>query len=93
MLLNDNNIRPRVTEVGDGFADTVVTAGGILTDRKGVNVPNAVLPVAAMTDKDRADLEFALTLGSTGLRCPSCSARKTGRNRKIVQGRAAVLSS
>ena len=93
ILLNDGNIRLRVTEVGDGFADTVVTAGGILTDRKGVNVPNAVLPVAAMTDKDRADLEFALTLGVDWIALSFVQrAEDVAEARKIVQGRAAVLS-
>ena len=37
--------------------------GGALSDRKGVNVPGVVLPLSAMTDKDRADLDFGLTLG------------------------------
>ena len=93
ILLNDGNIRLRVTGVGDGFADTVVTAGGILTDRKGVNVPNAVLPVAAMTDKDRADLEFALTLGVDWIALSFVQrAEDVAEARKIVQGRAAVLS-
>ena len=92
ILLNDGNIRLRVTGVGDGFADTVVTAGGILTDRKGVNVPNAVLPVAAMTDKDRADLEFALTLGVDWIALSFVQrAEDVAEARKIVQGRAAVL--
>ena len=66
----------------------MVTAGGILTDRKGVNVPNAVLPVAAMTDKDRADLEFALTLGVDWIALSFVQrAEDVAEARKIVQGR------
>ena len=41
---------------------TVVVNGGMLSDRKGVNVPGVVLPLSAMTDKDRADLDFGLSL-------------------------------
>ena len=37
--------------------------GGPLSERKGVNVPDVVLPLSALTDKDRRDLEFALELG------------------------------
>ena len=93
ILLNDGKIRLRVTEVGDGFADTVVTAGGHLTDRKGVNVPNAVLPVAAMTDKDRTDLEFALTLGVDWIALSFVQRPEdVAEARKMIQGRAAVLS-
>jgi pyruvate kinase len=38
--------------------------GGVISDRKGVNVPDAVVPVAAMTEKDRRDLAFALDQGA-----------------------------
>ncbi|MGV6800874.1 MAG: pyruvate kinase [bacterium] len=36
---------------------------GRLTDRKGINVPGRTLPISALTEKDRADLEFALRIG------------------------------
>ena len=42
---------------------TEVVVGGVLSDRKGVNVPDVVLPIPALTEKDRADLDFALPLG------------------------------
>ncbi|MGB0631554.1 MAG: pyruvate kinase [Alphaproteobacteria bacterium] len=93
ILLNDGKIRLRATQVGDDYADTVVEAGGHLTDRKGVNVPNAVLPVAAMTDKDRADLTFALTLGVDWVALSFVQRPEdVAEARKIIQGRAAVLS-
>jgi pyruvate kinase len=37
--------------------------GGPLSDRKGVNVPDAVLPIPVLTEKDKRDLAFALSLG------------------------------
>src|SRR6516164_2860253 len=56
ILLNDGNVRLRVLSCGPDFAETTVIAGGELSDRKGVNVPNAVLPLTALTEKDRGDL-------------------------------------
>ncbi|HUQ12954.1 MAG TPA: pyruvate kinase, partial [Novosphingobium sp.] len=38
--------------------------GGVIMDRKGVNVPDAVVPVPAMTEKDRRDLAFAIAQGA-----------------------------
>ncbi|MEE4455128.1 pyruvate kinase [Novosphingobium resinovorum] len=60
LLLDDGNIRLGVKRVGDGFIDTEVLVGGRLSDRKGVNVPDMVLPIPALTEKDRRDLAFAL---------------------------------
>jgi pyruvate kinase len=63
LLLDDGRIRLKIEECGKDFAVTSVVTGGELSDRKGVNVPNAVLPLSALTPKDRSDLAFALDLG------------------------------
>ncbi|WPB57348.1 pyruvate kinase [Xylophilus sp. GOD-11R] len=63
LLLDDGRLRLRVERFGGDFAETVVLVGGTLSDRKGVNVPGVVLPLSALTDKDRADLAFGLSLG------------------------------
>lgn len=63
LLLDDGRLRLRVEKFGGDFADTVVINGGTLSDRKGVNVPGVVLPLSALTDKDRADLAYGLKLG------------------------------
>jgi pyruvate kinase len=63
LLIDDGKVRLRVGRFGDDFAETSVVVGGNLSDRKGVNVPNAVLPLSALTEKDRSDLSFALGLG------------------------------
>jgi len=63
ILLDDGKVRLRVVACGKGFAETVVVTAGVLSDRKGVNVPNAVLPLSSLTTKDRNDLAFALELG------------------------------
>ena len=63
LLLDDGKVRLRVESCGNGYADTRVEVGGWLSDKKGVNLPNARLDISALTEKDRADLEFALELG------------------------------
>lgn len=64
LLLDDGRIRLRVERHGTDFADTRVLVGGELSNHKGVNVPNVVLPISPLTEKDLADLEFALDLGA-----------------------------
>jgi pyruvate kinase len=63
LLLDDGKIRLRVQACGADFADTLVIAGGTLSERKGVNVPEVMLPISALTAKDHSDLEFGLQLG------------------------------
>ncbi|MBV9828852.1 MAG: pyruvate kinase [Alphaproteobacteria bacterium] len=64
LLLDDGKLRLRVLDCGASFAETQVMVGGALSDHKGVNVPQAVLPISALTEKDRADLSFALQQGT-----------------------------
>lgn len=63
LLLDDGKLRLVVREVGPTYLDTIVAVGGVLSERKGVNVPDIVLPIPALTPKDRKDLDFALELG------------------------------
>ncbi len=63
LLLDDGKIRLAIECCGPEFAETQVVVGGRLSERKGVNVPGVVLPLSALTEKDRKDLDFALQLG------------------------------
>jgi pyruvate kinase len=63
LLLDDGKLRLRVTRTRDDHLECEVVTGGPLSDRKGVNVPDVVLPIPALTEKDRVDLEFALEHG------------------------------
>lgn len=58
VLLNDGNLRLKVTSANEHTIKTQVLEGGILSDHKGVNLPNAELPIPALTEKDHTDLEF-----------------------------------
>ena len=63
LLLDDGKIRLRVETKGSDFAETEVLVGGRISDRKGVNVPAVMLPISALTRKDREDLAFGLENG------------------------------
>ncbi|HUF57364.1 MAG TPA: pyruvate kinase [Thermohalobaculum sp.] len=63
LLVNDGKIRLRIDSIDSESADCTVEVGGEISNNKGVNVPDVVLPLRALTDKDRDDLAFALELG------------------------------
>lgn len=64
LLLDDGKIRMEVEEHGSDYAIGRVVIGGVLSERKGVSVVGAVLPLAALTEKDRRDLDFGLEQGA-----------------------------
>ena len=63
VLLDDGKVRLKVRSCGADHAETIVVVGGPISDRKGVNVPGAILPISPLTPKDRADLAFGLAQG------------------------------
>jgi pyruvate kinase len=92
LLLDDGRVRLQVETCGTGFADTRCLVGGTLSDRKGVNVPNAVLPLSAITEKDRADLSFALEHGADWIAFSFVQRPDdVAEGRKLVGGRAGVM--
>ncbi|HMM13123.1 MAG TPA: pyruvate kinase [Parvibaculum sp.] len=92
LLLDDGKIRLRVTRTGADFAETEVVVGGRLTNRKGVNVPESVLPLKALTDKDLADFDKALELGVDWVALSFIQRPDDiAEARKIARGRVAVL--
>jgi pyruvate kinase len=64
LLLDDGKLRLRVLHKRADALETEIVVGGPLSDRKGVNVPDVVLPIPALTEKDREDLEFAVSHGA-----------------------------
>ena len=60
LLIDDGKVRLRLLRKADTFAEAVVEVAGEIKDRKGVNMPDTLLPMSAMTPKDRADLDAAL---------------------------------
>ena len=71
----------------------VVVAGGVISNRKGVNVPDVELPLAALSEKDRADLEFTANLGVDWMALSFVQRpADVEEARTLVKGRAAILS-
>ncbi len=92
LLIDDGNVRLNVESCGKDFAETTVVIGGDISDRKGVNVPNAVLPLSPLTQKDRTDLAFALDLGVDWIALSFVQRPEdVAEARKLIAGRASVL--
>ena len=93
LLVNDGKIKLRVKDCGRDFADCEVVVGGVISNRKGVNVPDVVLPLAALSKKDRKDLEFVCELGVDWLALSFVQRPDdVAEARKLCNGRAAILS-
>ena len=93
MMVNDGKLQFKVTGVGDGLIHTEVKVGGALTDRKGVNVPDVSLNISPLTEKDRADLDYALDLGVDWIAL-SFVQRVTDlvEARSLIKDRAALMA-
>lgn len=63
LLIDDGKVRLRVLASTPEYADVQALNAGVISDRKGVNVPGAILPMSALTTKDREDLDFGLSIG------------------------------
>ncbi|MDW4498603.1 pyruvate kinase [Sulfitobacter sp. D35] len=93
LLVNDGKIRLTVDDCGPDFAECTVVAGGVISNRKGVNVPDVVLPVAALSEKDRADLEFVCELGVDFLALSFVQRPEDVEEaRDLARGRASLIS-
>ena len=93
LLIADGKVRLRLLRKADTFAEAVVEVAGEIKDRKGVNMPDTLLPMSAMTPKDRADLDVALELGVDWIALSFVQRPEdVAELKKIVQGRAGVLA-
>lgn len=93
LLLDDGKLRLQVTDSDGTSIRTRVINGGVLSDRKGVNVPDAVLPIPALTEKDRRDLAFALDMGADWIALSFVQRPEDVLEaRALVNGRAGVLA-
>ena len=63
LLLDDGKIQLEAVEVTPTRVRTRVIVGGPISNNKGINLPGAAVSLPALTEKDEADLRFALNLG------------------------------
>ncbi|MDP9127385.1 MAG: pyruvate kinase [Pseudomonadota bacterium] len=93
LLLDDGKVKLRITSSGMDFAETEVVAGQKLSDRKGVNVPDALIQLSPLTPKDRTDLDAALEMGVDWVALSFVQrAEDVAEARNIIGSRAAVLA-
>ncbi|MCZ6638081.1 MAG: pyruvate kinase [Alphaproteobacteria bacterium] len=93
ILLDDGRVRLRVESKGTDYAETRVITGGVLSDHKGVNVPDTALAVKALTPKDRRDLRFALANGADWIGLSFIQrAADVAEVRRMVKGRAGIMA-
>ena len=64
LLIDDGKVALRALEVTDTDIVTEVVEGGFVSNHKGINLPGVAVSVPAMSDKDEADLRWALRLGA-----------------------------
>ena len=92
LLLDDGKLRLRVARKREDHLETEVLVGGPLSDRKGVNVPDVVLPIPALTPKDREDLEFVLERGVEYIGLSFVQrAEDVAEAKAIADGRALIM--
>lgn len=93
LLLDDGRIRLKVVHATSEYAETEVITDGVLSDRKGVNVPGVTLNISPLTKKDRADLAFALDIGVDWVALSFVQRPDDiSEIRKLVDGQAGIVA-
>src|SRR3954453_16000865 len=62
ILIDDGKVTVRVTDIQGQDVVTRVEVGGEVSNNKGLNLPGVAMSVPALSDKDEADLRWALQL-------------------------------
>ncbi len=93
LLIDDGKLRLRVIRADADAILCTAEVGGVISDRKGVNVPDAVVPVAAMTEKDRRDLAFAVAQGADWIALSFVQRPEdVAEARKLMGGHGALMA-
>ncbi len=93
LLLNDGKLRLTVTSKTHDRIETDVVVGGELSSRKGISLPNTVLPFSPLTEHDRENLEYAANLGVDWIALSFVQrAEDVVEAKQLIDGRSAVLS-
>lgn len=93
LLIDDGRVRLKVTGLEDEKIHAEVTVAGVISNRKGVNLPDTPLDLSPLTEKDRTDLAFGLDLGVDYVALSF--VQKPGdliEARGLIDGRAALMA-
>ncbi|MBK9562215.1 MAG: pyruvate kinase [Micavibrio sp.] len=92
IFLDDGKVRAEVTKKGKDYVEAVIKSGSILSDKKGLNVPGAVIPIPALTDKDKKDLKAALEMGVDWIAQSFVQKPEDVKEaKKLIGGKAALM--
>lgn len=93
ILLDDGKVRVEITGKDKNGLDAKIISGAELSNHKGFNIPGVVLPIAALTEKDRADLEAAIEMGADWIAQSFVqTAQDVIETKKLINGRAALMA-
>src|SRR5690606_37142741 len=93
LLLDDGKIELKISAVSDEAINCTVIYGGKLSDKKGVSLPDTMLSVGVLTQKDREDLQAALAADIDWIALSFVQRPEDMIEvRKLVQGRAGILA-
>jgi pyruvate kinase len=93
ILLDDGKVRAKIMEKGKDYLIGEIIAGSKLSNNKGFNIPGVIVPMPALTDKDRVDLDAALEMGADWIAQSFVqTAADVAETRKIIDGRAALMA-
>jgi pyruvate kinase len=93
ILINDGQIKLEVIESGNDYVNTKVLVGGLISDKKGFNIPNVLIKESCITEKDLIDIEDAINIG---FKVIVISFVQTPADieeaKKIINGRAKIIA-
>ncbi|HUQ13616.1 MAG TPA: pyruvate kinase [Novosphingobium sp.] len=93
LLIDDGKLRLKVIRAEPQAILCSAEVGGVISDRKGVNVPDAVVPIPALTDKDRKDLAFAVAQGADWIALSFVQrAEDVAEARRLIGGHASLIA-
>jgi len=93
ILINDGQIHLEVVEAGDDYADAKVLVGGEISNKKGFNVPNILLDLPCITEKDKRDIEAAIDIGFKLIVISFVQTAKDMEDaRAFINGRARIIA-
>jgi len=93
LLIDDGNLKLKVIKKTKKSLITKVLVGGVISDKKGVNIPDTILPVNSLTPKDEIDLEYAINMGVDWIALSFVQTKKDVEHAKsIIKDRVSIIS-
>lgn len=93
ILLDDGKVRAEITGKDKNFLSAKIISGSKLSNHKGFNVPGIILPIPALTEKDKIDMEAAIGMGVDWIGQSFVQRPEDVLEaKKLIKGRAALLA-